>query len=610
MNETITGVLSGDDISALLRESASNLGVNISVALESARCALKLASEQGDHQKAGEGALLAGKAEYLGDNKTIALGYFEQALEQAQMASDDKTASAAWNNIGLIHFERAEWKEAEDAYRHSLFIKEKNKDERGIAISCQNLGGLYLPDSQVPEALHHYMRAKKIFENTGDKGHLATVIYNCGHIYAEDENCEEALEYFMTALDLATAVGDSLSVINIYINIGNAKYDLGQYEEAEHFLQLGLQMSRERDYKDGVTGALVNLCELFFLKGEHEKTLLYGKAITELGYEQNKHDLASACLILGKVYLNKGELEESEKEFIKAMNIAHGLESKRQVKDILQQLIKLSERQGNYKQAYHYQREYQMLKDEMHDSRIDRKLAEVKFQNELEQQQKEAEIERLRNVELRQEKERSDMLLKNILPDEVAEELKATGRSRARFFENVTVLFTDFVGFTKVSERLSPQQLVDELDVCFKAFDEIIGQYDIEKIKTIGDAYMAAAGLPNANACHFEDAVNAAIKIRDFMADRQKLMGESTFRIRLGIHSGPVIAGIVGLKKFAYDIWGDTVNTAARMEQSGEAGKINISGVTYDLIKDKFKCTYRGEIEAKNKGKLRMYFID
>jgi adenylate cyclase len=211
---------------------------------------------------------------------------------------------------------------------------------------------------------------------------------------------------------------------------------------------------------------------------------------------------------------------------------------------------------------------------------------------------------------VKKEKERSDDLLKNILPHEVAEELKATGSSQARFFENVTVLFTDFVDFTKVSEQVSAQQLVDELNVCFKAFDAIVGLYNIEKIKTVGDAYMAASGLPEPNEHHAEDLVNAAIQIRDFMLDRRKVRGEDTFQVRIGIHSGSVIAGIVGMKKFAYDIWGDTVNTAARMEQNSEPGKINISHHTFELIQSKFSCTYRGEFEAKNKGKLSMYFVD
>ncbi|QQL49928.1 adenylate/guanylate cyclase domain-containing protein [Mucilaginibacter ginkgonis] len=214
-----------------------------------------------------------------------------------------------------------------------------------------------------------------------------------------------------------------------------------------------------------------------------------------------------------------------------------------------------------------------------------------------------------RTRELNQSLQRSDSLLLNILPADVAEELKNKGSANARQFDNVTVIFTDFVNFTSVSETLTPQQLVDELDFCFKAFDNIIDKHQIEKIKTIGDAYLAVAGLPNANTKHANNAVNASIEIMRFVQHRKQEFGDKTFDIRIGLHSGSVVAGIVGIKKFAYDIWGDTVNTAARMEQNSEPGKINVSEKTYELIQDNYLFTYRGEIPAKNKGNLKMYFV-
>ncbi len=214
------------------------------------------------------------------------------------------------------------------------------------------------------------------------------------------------------------------------------------------------------------------------------------------------------------------------------------------------------------------------------------------------------------NSLLSKEKKRSEDLLLNILPSEVAEELKDTGKAAVKHFGHVTVIFTDFVNFTQASERMDPQQLIDELHLCFKAFDEIIGKYNVEKIKTIGDSYLAVSGLPIPEPLHAEQVVKAAIEINAFVQKRRQQMGDETFEVRIGIHSGSVVAGIVGVKKFSYDIWGDTVNTAARMEQNSQPGKINISQTTYDLIKDKFTCTYRGEIDAKNKGKLGMYFVE
>jgi histidine kinase len=215
-----------------------------------------------------------------------------------------------------------------------------------------------------------------------------------------------------------------------------------------------------------------------------------------------------------------------------------------------------------------------------------------------------------RTAELAAEKKKSDNLLLNILPVETAEELKQKGHAEARHYERVTVLFTDFRGFTEMSARLTPAELVTELDDCFKAFDQIAEKYRIEKIKTIGDSYMAVGGLPVPNSTHAENVVNAALEMRDFMSSRNSSGGGKAMGVRIGVHTGPVVAGIVGLKKFQYDIWGDTVNTASRMESSGEVGRVNVSQTTHDLVQNKFDFTFRGEVEAKGKGKVPMYFVD
>jgi len=219
-----------------------------------------------------------------------------------------------------------------------------------------------------------------------------------------------------------------------------------------------------------------------------------------------------------------------------------------------------------------------------------------------------------RTAELRQEKERSEELLRNILPEEVAAELKAKGSADAQLIEQVTVLFTDFKGFTEMSEKLTAKELVADIHECFSAFDRIMEKHGIEKIKTIGDAYMAAGGLPTPNTTHALDVIKAALEIRDFIAvgkARKVAAGLPYFEIRIGIHTGPVVAGIVGVKKFAYDIWGDTVNTASRMESSGEVGHVNISEATYELVKNDtgISFTPRGKVQAKGKGEMEMYFV-
>jgi len=211
------------------------------------------------------------------------------------------------------------------------------------------------------------------------------------------------------------------------------------------------------------------------------------------------------------------------------------------------------------------------------------------------------------------ERDRSDELLRNILPSKVADELKLKGKAEPVRYEMVSVLFTDFVGFTKIAQNMSSEELIDELDKCFSYFDSVTRQYNLEKIKTIGDSYMLAGGLPETNATHAIDCCLAAIEIQSFMNQMKNIkekQGYPYWELRLGIHSGSLVAGVIGEMKFAYDVFGDTVNSASRMEASGVSGKINISEKTYELIKDFFACTFRGQIESKHQGTVGMYFVD
>lgn len=249
------------------------------------------------------------------------------------------------------------------------------------------------------------------------------------------------------------------------------------------------------------------------------------------------------------------------------------------------------------------------------------RIARVKKQKDLlESQVKQRTIEIIKQKEhvekqkklLEEEKEKTEKLLLNILPREMADELKNKGKAKARNYRQTTVMFTDFKGFTKLAESFSPQDLVAELDSYFIKFDEIVNKYNVEKIKTIGDAYMAAGGVPIRNKSNAIDTTLAALEIQRAMREIKALKeaaGQEAWEIRIGLHSGDLIAGVVGIKRFAYDIWGDTVNVAAHMEAAGEVGKVNISETTYEAIAEFFITEYRGKVKAKNKGEIDMYFV-
>jgi len=250
--------------------------------------------------------------------------------------------------------------------------------------------------------------------------------------------------------------------------------------------------------------------------------------------------------------------------------------------------------------------------------KIVERTKEIRAQNVKIESQKHIIEEEKNKVEeqkrlLQIEKDKSEKLLRNIIPESTAEELKTKGRASARAYKTVSVLFTDFVGFTKSAERMKPTELVNRLDIYFRKFDEIIVRNNLEKIKTIGDAYMCAGGVPVRNNTNPIDAVLAALQIQDYMLRLRNdaiANGTEYWELRLGINTGEVTAGVIGSERLAYDIWGATVNQAQRMEMMGEPGRVTISGATFKLIEPYFECTFRGKVQSKSKGMIDMFTVE
>ncbi len=353
-------------------------------------------------------------------------------------------------------------------------------------------------------------------------------------------------------------------------------------------------------------------------KRRDDALALYRECVAEMDGLQESWQ-ADILKSLAFTYYNMGDyenaietLKEVERRFTDTSN--HHL-----WKMVYNALYASYENKGDLITAYEYIQKFYKAEKAISEDKVNNKLMAIQVNNRMIQVQHEREmLERQakelaeKNRVIEEERRKSDNLLLNILPEGVANELKQRGEVSARLHPEVTVLFSDFSGFTGISELLSPQELVAEIDTCFRAFDSIMGRYGVEKIKTIGDAYMAVSGLPEAHPEHAKNAVRAALEMRDFMVQRAVAMPEGipAFKIRIGLHSGPVIAGVVGTRKFAYDVWGDTVNTAARMESSGQVGKVNISAATHRLIANDFTFEARGKVTAKGKGEMEMYFVE
>ncbi len=535
--------------------------------------------------------------------------------------------------------------------------------QKRLGLSYYSIGYVYLEQGNFVKSLDAFLKSLSIFEKLDDYRGLSQSLGALGTVYIYQNNYKKANEYLVKAIDVAHKSGVKSDEAHALMCLGENHCFLEQYDLSEKELTRALELYTELKNRNFTVMTTVILGNLY------ASTMRYGEAlgcyakILDLNAKEVEHASPSYLGAIGQIYLGifndtnvlkpHPQLPKSKKEAIsqavKFLKVAlEGSIAIGQIDNIriysrdLSLAQKLS---GDYASALANYELFITFRDSVFSTENRLKFKKLETEREVQLKEKQIVIDKLAvakkrnergyfaagmalligvigivfrnyknqkesNRALTYEKKRSDDLLLNILPSEIAEELKASGKSEARYFDDVTVMFTDFVNFTTATVHMTPQELVAELDACFKAFDAIISKYNIEKIKTVGDAYLAVSGLPVATPDHAANVVKAALEIRDFMQSRKAELGEKSFHIRVGIHSGSVVAGIVGVKKFAYDIWGDTVNTAARMEQNSLAGKVNASESTYLLVKDKFKCEYRGEINAKNKGQLKMYFIE
>ena len=572
-----------------------------------------------------------------------AIAYFQAALKIHEETGNKKSALNVVSNIGQAFAQQGNYVNALEYFFLALKMAEEAGDKNSIALNTCNIGSVCQMQRDYPKALEYFQKALGLGQELGDKSLQTRATVNIGTIYYWQKNYDHALEYDFKGLKMAEDAGNNQAIAKSYSNIGNVYTEQKNYSMAITFMMKGLKIDEEMADKYA-TGFLLKNIGFAYLAILHDstanKTGERQQKVTTGEISSGKY-LPDEAIPTGKA----ARLQKAMYYLQRALDIARGINQLDIQMDCDEGISEVYELKGDLKNEIDNFKKYTAVKDTIFSKDNSKTIAKISADNEynLKHQAdslKTAAQEKLTALKLRRqrtytfmgiagtlllmgfsffivqarrkseyERKKSDELLLNILPAEVANELKLTGVSEAKYFDHVTVIFTDFVNFTKASEQLSPKELVNELHTCFKAFDGIISKHNLEKIKTIGDAYLAVSGLPAPDPLHAENVIRAAKDIVDYIQDRQTKIGARSFQVRVGIHSGNVVAGIVGVKKFAYDIWGDTVNTAARMEQNSESGKINISETTYELVKDKFTCEYRGEIAAKNKGQMKMYFV-
>lgn len=584
-----------------------------------------------------------GKIFYMKSSYDSAIYYSNSGLTLSLNIDYLPGLGSAYNIIGNIYSDKGNYPLALQNYFQAQEIFEKNGMKKKMASTYNNIGGIYFYQGNYPEALKNYIASMKIKRETGDTGEIANTYNNLGLIYTALRNYDEALHYYRMVLKIAEGKSNQDLLGISYHNLAEVYSEEGNYIQAKENDKLALRIATINGDKALKGGIYSGFAEIYLHLEKYDSALFnYFKAIKlykELG---DKEGTGKICKSIGSCYSGMNQYAEARKNIDSALTISKAEGDKQNLRDIYALLVHIDSAEGKSGEAFGDYKMYMCYRDSLSNEESTRKMVseqmnyeyEVKHEVEkLEQERKAARQRVVRNMfiggfgfaflfagifffqrkRISKERDRSDSLLLNILPAETAEELKNTGESKARKYELVTVMFTDFKNFTHSAETMTAEQLVAEINYCYKEFDKINARHKVEKIKTMGDGYMAAGGVPIENTSNPEDTIAAALEIQEFMkamkAKREK-QNLPYFEVRIGIHSGPVIAGIVGLNKFAYDIWGVTVNLAARMESSGEAGKVNVSGTTYELVKDKFKFTYRGKIQAKNKGELDMYFVE
>ena len=614
---------------------------------------------------------LQGITWYVRGQPLKAAEYSARTLPLFEAIGDSSTLAATLGNMGTFLTRGALYDSALVVLARAIRIQSALRDTLQLANAHNSLGSTYLEQGDLHRALDAYRMALKHSGSLGDSAAMANTEGNLGTVYAKQGEYEKALGHFRMAANIQRERNDVPNLIIALLNIGGAYNEMGDTAQALSSLNEGLRLAQSIDDAHNMASALIKIGELYAKAGQHQRALA---AFREgLGHTGRTGDPWSRSQLLtneGKVLFEMGQPEEAARRGEEALALAkeHGIITP--MRDAAGLLAKVYHRAGKYREALEAQLLFARLQDSLNTEENQRAVIGFDLRRNYEKQaladslgfvaekavqakeiQKQKVIRNgfvggfalvalfavvffIQRNRISKEKARSEELLLNILPEEVAEELKAKGEAQAVQIDQVTVLFTDFKGFTSLSENLTPRELVRDLNECFSAFDKITEKYGIEKIKTIGDAYMAAGGLPLANTTHAVDTINAALEMRDFIEEgkqRKIAAGKPYFEIRIGVHTGPVVAGIVGVKKFQYDIWGDTVNTASRMESSGAVGQVNISEATYALVKDvkkkggeeaasglnpqpatelAFSFTPRGKVLAKGKGEMEMYFVD
>jgi adenylate cyclase len=587
-------------------------------------------------------------------NPKKAIRYGELANQLAIEIDFKKGSAYALKSIGSVYYFLGDYGQTIVYWQKSLNIFKSIKDKLGEANLLSNLGAVYFNQGNEVKALDYHLKSLKVSEQIGNKLRIATSLINIGAVYyLKKATHYKALEYYLRALPLSEEIADSNAIGTASVNLGEIYLENDQDALALHYFKKSLDA-----YKGSVNipYSLNSIGKVISKTKDYDRAIYYHEqALSAAEKMDGQLDIVQSLLGLGNTYTLKGNYQKAVANYRRAESIAKDINALYELKSAYQGLAAVYGKMSRFGEAFKYQNLLAVIKDSLYNAETDKRLSGLQYDFDIQKKQSEinllvksralqhlelkrqrfmqnsllgglvfvfiiafilyrnARIKTKTNKLLDKQKLEIEHLLSNILPDEVAKELQRDGHATPRYHEVVSVLFTDFKDFTQMSDVLSPQDLVLELNNYFMAFDDIIEKHGLEKIKTIGDAYMCAGGIPVPDDSHPQRIIEASLEIQEYIKLQNETKIDSgllPWELRIGIHTGPVVAGVVGRKKYAYDVWGSTVNIASRMESYGESGRVNISSATYELVKEQYRCIHRGKILAKNVGEIDMYFVD
>ncbi|MBS1536600.1 MAG: tetratricopeptide repeat protein [Bacteroidetes bacterium] len=542
-----------------------------------------------------------------------ALEYYEQALGIFEILNDKSRMAIIIGNIGRVHRSLSNYPQAIEYYQRALAIDKEVGNKQGMANHIGNIGNVYFILSNYMKAIEYYQNALLLSEELGNTSATAIHIGNLGNVYLNLYEYNQALEYYQKSLTILSELGDKLGVANTTGNIAGAYFNLKEYPKSLEYYRTAIEMYEEIGSKAGIADISTNLGILYKELGEYQKSIEhYTRALLinqELG-----NMLSVACntsglgVLFGEIKFDGYDSKKAEDYLLQAIAINENLGSKKEIYENHQILSDLYNQIGEGTKAYHHYKIYHELEKDVQNEAMRKQAEQLNYERKTTEREMQIAVDRAKH-------EATEQLLHNTLPPQIANRL-LEGEKIADTHENVSVLFIDIVGFTKMSTTIPASELIDLLDIVFSRFDMICKKFGLEKIKTIGDAYMAVCGAPVAYENHAARVALAALEMLEDFSLERRFSVPIDLGFRIGLHSGSVVAGIIGEYKLSYDLWGDAVNTASRMESHGEEDKIHVSeefrtaliSTTTNELPIRF--IPRGEMDIKGKGKMKTYFLE